>query len=298
MIALAPHSAYAVALATKSVHFNGNNVLIDSFDSSDPTYSTNGRYDAAKTKDGGDVIVVDGVTDQSFVGNVSIYGHLFTSSNAVINLGTYSGAGSHVWLASHTGIEPGWSGSNASYTFPNISFPYNSGLTPQSETVIVPMGNGSITKTYTNVFYSGDYYVSTLTGTSVVLGNARLVVASNVFDDRITMASGARLQIFAGGTSLNMNGNDIINADGIAANFVVNCAPTITYFLLSGNASFTGAIVAPDADFVYNGGGNDTMDFVGALITKSISLNGHINIHYDESLDSILLLPPSITTEP
>ena len=53
----------------------------------------------------------------------------------------------------------------------------------------------------------------------------------------------------------------------------------------SGNAAFTGVIYAPNADFSLGGGGNNTYDFVGASITKTVTMNGHFNFHYDESLD-------------
>jgi len=33
------------------------------------------------------------------------------------------------------------------------------------------------------------------------------------------------------------------------------------------------------------GGGNDVSDFVGSIVTRSMTLNGHYNIHYDESLE-------------
>jgi hypothetical protein len=36
-----------------------------------------------------------------------------------------------------------------------------------------------------------------------------------------------------------------------------------------------------------NGSGNNTTDFIGASITKSVKLNGHFNFHYDEALKSI-----------
>ena len=36
-----------------------------------------------------------------------------------------------------------------------------------------------------------------------------------------------------------------------------------------------------------NGGGNNTIDFIGASITKTARLNGHFNFHYDEALKNV-----------
>ena len=35
------------------------------------------------------------------------------------------------------------------------------------------------------------------------------------------------------------------------------------------------------------GGGSDAVDFCGACIVKSVSMNGHMNFHYDEALGAI-----------
>jgi len=41
----------------------------------------------------------------------------------------------------------------------------------------------------------------------------------------------------------------------------------------------------PNADFTLGGGGNDLYDFVGSIVTRSMTLNGHYNMHYDEALE-------------
>jgi len=117
-----------------------------------------------------------------------------------------------------------------------------------------------------------------------------LILPQGVTDDHITVASGGKLQMYLGGTSFSISGNNVWNQDGLAGSFIVYCAPTITSIALSGNGSFTGVIVAPNADFQFNGGGRDTIDFIGALVVKSVKLNGHFNMHYDECLAEI---PPA-----
>jgi len=60
---------------------------------------------------------------------------------------------------------------------------------------------------------------------------------------------------------------------------------TNTKLNLSGNSQFTGAIYAPNADFNLGGGGSEVYDFIGSSVTKSVTLNGHYNFHYDEQLE-------------
>ncbi len=35
------------------------------------------------------------------------------------------------------------------------------------------------------------------------------------------------------------------------------------------------------------GGGNDTWDFVGASVSRTVKMNGHFNFHFDENLARI-----------
>src|SRR5207253_8463910 len=87
------------------------NIVVDSYDSTDPTKSTNGLYDPAKRQENGD-IATDGQLIEA--GNAQIFGDVAT------NAGTVSGA------ANITGVErtdfyqepipvgaPSWSAWNA-----------------------------------------------------------------------------------------------------------------------------------------------------------------------------------------
>src|SRR5205823_8482660 len=96
------------------VDLTNQNIVVDSYDSSDPTKSTNGLYDVAKRQENGD-IATDGQLIEA--GNAQIFGDVAT------NAGTVSGA------ANITGVErtdfyqepipvgaPTWNASNASVT--------------------------------------------------------------------------------------------------------------------------------------------------------------------------------------
>jgi hypothetical protein len=48
--------------------------------------------------------------------------------------------------------------------------------------------------------------------------------------------------------------------------------------------------VAPNANLVMNGSGNNQQDFCGSVMCASATLNGHFSFHYDEGLMS----PPNV----
>ena len=65
-------------VAKEAIVLNGNNVLVDSFDSSDPGHSTGGQYDPAKRKDNGHVATNLGIVNALSGGNASILGTVAT----------------------------------------------------------------------------------------------------------------------------------------------------------------------------------------------------------------------------
>ena len=123
----------------------------DSFDSSDPTKSTNGLYDPVKAQDHGDLFANLGITNSIPGGNAGIFGHVHTAPTTnVPSLGQRGSIGSTSWRATHTGIQPGWWLQDANFTFLDTTFPDTSSfLTPT---------NGWVT----NIF--GAYYDNILWG--------------------------------------------------------------------------------------------------------------------------------------
>ena len=168
-------------------------------------------------------------------------------------------------------------------------------------------GSGSRTYTYQAYVYitptnsTGTYYkyvledgrnyllntVGGLNGNVLVLGNANVYAPSVCNLSGLTIEWGKHLNLYSGAPSVALSGNNTANSDGTADSFAFWGLPTCTSLTLSGNAGFTGTIYAPNADFVMNGGGNNTTDFTGASITKTARLNGHFNFHYDEALKNV-----------
>jgi hypothetical protein len=149
----------------------------------------------------------------------------------------------------------------------------------------------------TNVTYTTNYYdyivnanttnaATSLNGKTLIAGpNACLVLPNGLSGaEEFTIAQGAGVLIYAGGNSLTVSGNQVLNPNGFAGSFIVFCAPSVKNFTLNGNGEFTGVLVAPFADLKLNGGGNSDQDFCGAMMVNSIRLNGHFKFHYDEAL--------------
>ncbi len=274
-------------VAKGQIDLSGNNIQTDSFDSSDPNYSNGGRYDSSKAKDSGDVATNSGLTNSFNVGNADIYGHASTGPGGSISIGSNGSVGSRAWHNTHSsGIQAGWTSDDMNVAFPDVKAPFSGGaFTPVAGNIgtdhyefIIPAGNSQLD----TISLSGQQKI-------IVTGDAVLYVTGNISmtgQGQIIIAPGASLKLYVAGASTSFGGNGIANS-GTAMNFQYYGLPTNTSISLSGNASFTGAIYAPQADFTLGGGGNNDYDFVGASVTGTVRMNGHYNFHYDENLGKI-----------
>src|SRR5207302_438700 len=82
-----PEKGHGAMMVTSTVDFSGGNVFVNSFDSTDPNYSTGGMYDPNKAKENGDVTTLSTNVGAIKVGNGRVEGsvHVVPSSgtNAV-----------------------------------------------------------------------------------------------------------------------------------------------------------------------------------------------------------------------
>ncbi len=374
-------------VAKHLIDMNGNDILTDSFDSTDPRYCTAGHYDAAKAGDNGDVATNEKIANGITGGMANIYGHVTTGPGGSVAVGSEGGVGSHAWQAAHPGtIEDGCFTDDANFTFPDQLMPYIAGLPPLGGTVVLTnysintnaiIGsttyptNGAVgvstnvtyittptwpnmpgtttncsstvksgknfpaagtycgnpwhtgqsdnnssawnwytiasytyplytysydlyTTSYTvttnyfdHILYNGNYVVDTLSGTTLVLGHARLVVLNGISmsgNDVIQIAQGGSLELYVGGSSSTIAGNGIINQAGFASDCKIYCTPTVTDLDFKGNGEFIGVVVAPEAHVTMDGGGHLNNDFIGAIMCDSVTMNGHYSFHYDEAL--------------
>jgi len=117
------------ALFAKGMVAKGNivwhgNIMSDSFDSQDPNYSTNGRYDPAKPKDGGSVGSNNGTIQ---MGDGYIWGNAATGPSGVATNGTIGD--SNYIAGGWTGIESGHYNNDMNMAFPDVTPPFTTGKT-------------------------------------------------------------------------------------------------------------------------------------------------------------------------
>jgi hypothetical protein len=285
---------FPVAMAALGqIDLKGNNIATDSFDSGDPNFSNGGLYpygNVSKTKANGSVVTDATFVNSLNVGNADIKGHVKTGPNGSVSIGPNGSVGDRAWVeGGSTGIEPGFSANDMNVLFPDVTLP-NTTWTGASKTT----GNGSGSQvngvSYDYIFTtSGDYTIANLSGSVYVGTNVyvRLNVTGTVNlsgQDQIHIATGATLKWYQSGASASIQGNGVVNENGNASSFYYFGLPSNTSLSFGGNGGFTGAIYAPEADFTLGGGGNNTLDFIGASVSKTVTMNGHFNFHYDENL--------------
>lgn len=269
-------------VAKQRVVLNGNDIETDSFDSSDPNHSTtNGMYDPAKAKDNGDVATLSGIANAIGVGNANIKGRIRTAPGGTIDLGPNGVVGSLAWhAAGNTGVQPGWAFDDMNVHFPDVEKPSLGGSLMPASGIIT----GAV---YKYVLNGGKFALSTLSLSSkdkvAVTGPSTLIVDGNV-DIRggIEIMPGGSLKLYVGGDAYL--GGAGVNNSGVASNFVYFGLPTNTRLVLPSNGDFVGSIYAPNAEFTMSGGGSAVYNFVGACVTKTITMNGHYKFHFDEAL--------------
>jgi hypothetical protein len=281
-----PYLALGLA-AAGNLDLNGKNFLSDSFDSSNTNYSSTipgfaGQYDSSKAKAGGTVAVDGALVGDTNAGNAFIFGHLFTGPGFVTNQVEIGSQGSIGPLGTPNGtILNGWWSPNFNASFPDAPVPtFTSGL-PLPTAVggriyLVPRINYIVSNSPSGVlFCTGPNEVWLKYSGSTSLG--------------VTITNSGLLVLFVGqtggsGDSLSLSGNGTMNYPGLASNLRIYGLPSLTIIDFHGNAGWCGTIYAPTANFFGGGGGSNTQDSIGAVVAKSITLNGNWNFHYDESL--------------
>jgi hypothetical protein len=269
---------FSAALASRtSIDFMGNNLTVDSFDSSDPVYSTNGLYDPTKRKANGDVATIDGSVQ---VGNARINGQIRTGVKGAFSFGVFGFAGPVGWAG------PGlfsneWYRKDFRFVIPDVPPPYTSGL------ALLP---GSGTNAW--VLASGDYYVpgnlALNNQAMLVTGCARLLVQGD-FNmggalSELKIARGASLQLFVGGPNASLSRVTILDSFASCSTFQCYGLAGNSRLTWSGNTSFVGTIYAPGATVKFGNGGTSIYDFLGACAAGALVLDGHLNFHFDENL--------------
>jgi hypothetical protein len=166
------------------------------------------------------------------------------------------------------------------YTYTTTVYTYNTVTTNASTT----------TTSYSTVTDSGNYQVSSVNMSGheewLITGDTTIYITGDFRmqgQSQITILPGASLKIFVGG-DVNLAGNGVMNLNLDATKYSLFGLPTCTDISISGNASFTGSIYAPNADLDLNGSGTTIYDIVGAVVANDAYFHGNFQFHYDERL--------------
>ena len=256
--------------ARAGIDLNGNNISSDSFNSTLVSLSTNGRYDPSKTSTNGDLASITGIVN---VGNANISGNLSLGPTATDSI-------------QHNGYVLGGVLKDFNVEFEDVVLPQTSWLPAMPLATPLSINGNS----YNYVFaVSGDYSIDSLSGSVYVASNTivRLKLTGNASPNNIEVdgsaATAGKLTFYMDGPTFKFTGSETADG-GFPACLNYYGTTNNTQIVLAGNAAFTGTIYAPEADIKLGSGGNNTYDMVGSIIGNTISMNGHFNLHYDESL--------------
>jgi hypothetical protein len=251
----------------------------DSFNSQDPTKSTNGQYDPLKRQSHGDIAsnTTGGTSDLM---NSTVYGNASSNGGAIQNTAGVKGS---VY-------------NNFSTTIAAVSNPSFSSVNLLPTQVKNP--GGPVTLTAGTASTPQNYVLSELT---VSNGSNPLILASPtpgqesyiniwVTGDLTTSGSGYIQQqpgvhaTFWVNGKVTVSGSAFDNQNGYASYLTINGVTpangaTNTY-TISGSANFVGVINAPSYALTLSGSG----DLMGAFIMYSMNISGAAGFHYDESL--------------
>jgi hypothetical protein len=269
------------ALATKGqIEMNGGRLSSDSYDSADPNLSNNGQYpgwQSGKTSTNGDVAIVTGVSDASYV---RVYGDLLlgpAASSGFTNFAVISGIVRHDFTVD----------------FPDVVVPATVNWLPALPVTYSTNGmiydkaflqNGSFTISGLN----GNLYVGE--GVNVTLQISDAAVVGDIWIAGIGNNAG-KLTIYMTGASFSVNG-DMTVESGSVNGFTYFGLPGNAIITLNGTPDFIGTIYAPGTALsVINNSDPwswdyDTFNFTGSTVIGSVNVNGYSRsrFHYDENL--------------
>ena len=257
------------AMVVKNIiDFNGNNIVIDSYDNSI------GPYGGLNVGDKGNVTTDADIVGNVSTGNANIWGHLSTGPNATLKMGPNSAVGSKAWqLAGSKGIQPGWLRKDANVLLPDVQPPWTGGA-------MVPTAQGGYKYEMDDGNYELPGNVSIDSSDTVfVKGNATLWVRGdlNMAGNVKMNGSGYRLTLYVSG---NISCTGTWDKSITPSDLYIFGLPTCTSVSVATGSHIECTLYAPQADMTMLGNAN----FFGASVSNSMRMTGNTGYHYDESL--------------
>ena len=286
----------APLIAQNSITLNGN-VVVDSYNSRDTNYSTGGLYDAAKRKDGGNIVLrsyFGGIV--TLGGSVDIYGRAYLGNTGTISMIAGAVLGSTAWInGGAVGIEPGWVIQFAQ-NFPDL--PYTP-LPPTNSLYTLP---AKTSNTLDGTNYANSYLLTTgnyeQASNFTMMSSDKILVSGKVnlhFLGSISMAGSSQIIIGTNSsltihlfTDATFGGLGILNNSKNSTNCTIWgdydwTGGRVFSVSLAGTSPFYGNIYVPTAAFLASGGGASVFNIHGAVIANSIRFAGKVESHFDEA---------------
>ena len=288
-------SLFMNALSAKRRITLAGTASVDSYDSTDPNYSTNGAYIVSRRKARGDVATNESTPGAiDFGGNATVYGKVATGPAGTVTLSNPNNVkvGSEAHVTSGTGIQAGYYTKDMNVSFPNVEEPYvwgyNSAGLATSPIYYPPLMVG--TTNYNAHFASGNYSLSTInipnSAKWLISGTVQLYVSANVsIQGELVILPGASLQIFVRSGVIAFAGNGVRNDTGFAGNLGIWGMPAVTDVNMTGTGTFVGTIYAPHAR-IYLAGSGSGREVMGAIVGNNVDASGNYKLHYDEALQN------------
>jgi len=199
-------------------------------------------------------------------------------------VGANGAVGSTTWQSSgNTGVQSGWSRDDFYMELEPVPGP----------TTGDPTSSGrEENRNYDHVLTTGTWRVSDLVGSVYVKGDAVLIVDNTLNltgADQVVIPEGSSLKMWVNAKDAKVTSNAIQNQTGLPENFQYYGTAANTSLILGGSVNFNGVIYAPTADILAGGGGSAPINILGAMVGRSITMTGKINMHFDESLSRKLI---------
>jgi hypothetical protein len=277
-------------LAKGYIDFAGD-MQVNSFDSSNPAYSTNGFYDPTKALANGGIASMAGSGKGIDIAGAKIYGTMQLTAGASYTIGSGAvGDTAFVNNAANAGTIQGGADKTLNVAIPDAPAPDVSSWA----TLVSSPFKWTNGVTYDYVVYNDNYKLPAGTvihnKSILVLGKAKIYMPPDgkwdFADSDVTkIPKGSSLEIYDAATS-DAGFAGVTNDSGMAANFTYfGLATTDKNLSLSGSGQFAGGIYAPYKNVILTGSSSSLpRDFVGALVAKSVGSSGHFYMSYDQAL--------------
>jgi hypothetical protein len=268
---------YARALLVKTTISLSSGSYTDSFDSSDPAYSTNGQYDHAKRLSHGDV-ATNGDGYYSNLQSMYVYGNAASNGGEIANTDHVTGSVSSNFQTVIADVSvPTLTNVQASPTIikgVSASLAAGTAALPKSYILSELTISSSQQVTLSNPTPGADAYINIY-----ITGNSGISISGAA---KIVQEAGVHANIYLAG-NIVVSGTGVVNKNNQASYlqvFGITPASGTKSASINGSASFIGILNAPAYALNVSG----SASFIGAAIAYSANVSGGAAMHYDQAL--------------